>query len=247
MINFIFFWRLERAKGIDLIIDFISNHSDFCRRKKFNFYIFWDWTYKRQVETLSKKFDFVQYFWRQPKKIIEKYLIKSDFTLMPSRFLETFWLSALESLAMWVPVIWFKKWWLENFIFDEFDMLRITEDFDGDNRRLEDKHFSSSDINSQTMKYTITDNFNENHRQWYNIWKKIINNKKKIVCDTILSSDNHLTKSSDKFLFTLWFLKNDLWDRWDDDLKKFYQKKCLDVASNYTVDKWIKNFLKIAW
>ncbi len=43
-------------------------------------------------------------------------LSKADFLLMPSRFLETFWLVALESLSAWVPVIGFRKGWLLQFI-----------------------------------------------------------------------------------------------------------------------------------
>ena len=41
---------------------------------------------------------------------------------MPSEFLETFWLSALNALSRWVPVIWYKKWWLEPFIFQECNL-----------------------------------------------------------------------------------------------------------------------------
>ena len=35
---------------------------------------------------------------------------------MPSLFLETFGLVALESLRAWVPVCWFRRWWLCSFI-----------------------------------------------------------------------------------------------------------------------------------
>ena len=41
---------------------------------------------------------------------------------MPSEFLETFGLSALNALSRWVPVIWYKKWWLEPFIFQECNL-----------------------------------------------------------------------------------------------------------------------------
>ena len=41
---------------------------------------------------------------------------------MPSEFLETFGLSALNALSRWVPVIWYKKWGLEPFIFQECNL-----------------------------------------------------------------------------------------------------------------------------
>jgi glycosyltransferase involved in cell wall biosynthesis len=40
----------------------------------------------------------MNYFGWQDKKFINEYLKKSHFTLMPSKFLETFGLTALESL-----------------------------------------------------------------------------------------------------------------------------------------------------
>jgi len=262
MINFIFFGRLEYSKGIDLIINFILNYPDFCKEKSFNFYIFWDWSYAKQVKSLEHKFNFVQYFWWQSKDVIRKYLKKSDFTLMPSRFIETFWLSALESLAEWVPVIWFKKGGLKQFVFDELDLRNNHRQFDVQLQTMETKQ-SQAILESITNNEgkTIIDNGNEtitdnkknttnnnlsqtfsessfsdflsinNYRQW----------------DKILSSDYLLKKSFEKSLFNLWFLQNDLWDKWNDKLKQYYRKKCLDIAANYTVDRWIQNFLKITW
>ena len=64
----------------------------------------------------------VHYFGRKPLDEIKKYLPNIDYCLMPSEFLETFWLSALNALSWWVPVIWYKKWWLEPFIFQECNL-----------------------------------------------------------------------------------------------------------------------------
>ena len=47
---------------------------------------------------------------------------------MPSEFLETFGLSALNALSRWVPVIWYKKWWLEPFIFQECNLFLVKWD-----------------------------------------------------------------------------------------------------------------------
>ena len=59
--------------------------------------------------------------WQSPQ-IIDKWLRVADVNLMPSIFLETFGLSALESLARWVPVIAPSRWGLEPFVLPQFDL-----------------------------------------------------------------------------------------------------------------------------
>lgn len=57
----------------------------------------------------------------KPQKLRELYQ-EADFLLMPSRFLETFGLTALESLACGTPVIGWKKGGLAVFIPDELSI-----------------------------------------------------------------------------------------------------------------------------
>jgi len=62
------------------------------------------------------------------------------------------------------------------------------------------------------------------------------------------SFDNHLNKSSDhSLLFTQWFLKNDLWDKWNLELKNYYREKCLNLAEQYSLSKWLDNFYGILY
>lgn len=51
----------------------------------------------------------IRFFGWQTQSVIRDFLGISHFALMPSRFLETFGLSALESLSEGVPVIGFQK------------------------------------------------------------------------------------------------------------------------------------------
>gem|GEM_PF-6384005 len=51
----------------------------------------------------------IYFFGFQPQKLVHSFLTISHFLLVPSRFLETFGLVALESLARGVPVIGFAK------------------------------------------------------------------------------------------------------------------------------------------
>jgi UDP-glucose:tetrahydrobiopterin glucosyltransferase len=63
------------------------------------------------------------YHGRLPKEQAMAIVSKATYTLMPSRFLETFGLVALDSLALGVPVVAEKKGGLIPFVID--DSLRI--------------------------------------------------------------------------------------------------------------------------
>lgn len=69
---------------------------------------------------LSHRFKEIHFFWWKPLSVVERYLENIDYCLMPSRFLETFWLSAINVLKWGIPVVWFKKWGLVPFIPDEY-------------------------------------------------------------------------------------------------------------------------------
>ena len=114
----LFLWRLETEKGFDLIYDYIDKYSE--TDLPFEIYIFWTWSYEEWVLDLSHRFKDVHYFWWKPLSEVERYLENIDYCLMPSRFIETFWLSAINVLKWWIPVVWFKKWWLIPFIPDEY-------------------------------------------------------------------------------------------------------------------------------
>ena len=64
----------------------------------------------------------IYYFGWQPFEVITKWLDISDMTLMPSVFLETFGLSALESLARGVPVVAPSKGGLQPFVLPQLDL-----------------------------------------------------------------------------------------------------------------------------
>ena len=137
IIKIIFFWRLEKEKWIEIII---KNIEDLKKKKELNnfkFYIFWEWKYGNTIKEKYKdnvyehKWDIINnsinddeeynnkniiMFWWRKKEEIDIILSNSNYCYMPSLFLETFWLSALESIKAWIPVIWFRKWWTKQFI-----------------------------------------------------------------------------------------------------------------------------------
>ncbi len=122
---FLFYGRLEAEKWFDAILDMIwiwwSKNSTF----PFDIYIFGKWALESKLVALTHKYPTIHYFWRQSLDYIKQYLPKVQYLLMPSMFLETFGLSALNSLSRWLPVIWYAKWWLTKFILPPFDLINV--------------------------------------------------------------------------------------------------------------------------
>ncbi len=118
MLWLLFYWRLEKEKWFDQLVLAIKE----LNRKKVDFeiFIFWKWSLESQLFEVHDKN--VHFFGWKPLDEIKKYLPNIDYCLMPSEFLETFGLSALNALSWWVSVIWYKKWWLEPFIFQECNL-----------------------------------------------------------------------------------------------------------------------------
>ena len=114
MIKFIYVWRLCKEKGCDLILDFFNSLNS-ALLQSVQLDIYGDGVLRHEFEQLGQKMDNVTYHGYISKDIILENWKDADYTLMPSRFLETFGLSALDSFGVWVPVVWFRKWWLEQF------------------------------------------------------------------------------------------------------------------------------------
>lgn len=109
---------------------------------------------QNQINKLCEKW-WVYFFGWQNKNIINHFLSLADASLMPSRFLETFWLSALESWVYWVPVIGYRKWGLREFVLPELDInsqdwnevkkiIKCIENLEGDNFQIDIEKFSKS-------------------------------------------------------------------------------------------------------
>lgn len=124
MTKFIFFGRLEYEKGIDLILDvfprlYAKGYTD--RRLD----IYGIWSYQKSCEALAALLPRNIFFhgWAQGE-VRAKIFQECDFCLMPSLLIESFGLTALESLKAGVPVVGFQKWGTEPFISDALDIER---------------------------------------------------------------------------------------------------------------------------
>ncbi len=119
-IHILFASRLVLEKWVDILIEAIEKialHDTL--RDQVSWTITSDGLYEEEIRELTRIYPSVQYLGKiSPQELASLYR-ESDFLFMPSRFLETFGLTALESLACGVPVIGFQKGWLASLIPDE--------------------------------------------------------------------------------------------------------------------------------
>ncbi len=121
--NFLYFGRLDKEKWVNDIIYMLNKFLDIYWKLDFHIFIFWKWKYEQNIKLLTNRSQNIHFFWYKPLEFIMRYVDNCNYTLMPSIFIETFWLSALNSLSRWLPVIWYKKWWLKEFIIaDKLDI-----------------------------------------------------------------------------------------------------------------------------
>jgi len=115
---------------------------------KIRIFIFWEWKKKKDLlepfdnkdlywndiwivknleneENILDKINeddwkFVYYFWKRDFETIKKFLSFSHYELVPSLFLETFWLSAVEWAINQVIPVWFDKENIKNFLLRKY-------------------------------------------------------------------------------------------------------------------------------
>lgn len=120
-LRILFCSRLVPEKGVDILLKVIEQSlQDPLLSEKIIWYIASDGEYKDAVVDLSLKSNGkVIYSGKIPQMEIAELMRKSDLLFMPSRFLETFWLTALEALASGTTVMGIIKWGLVDFISPE--------------------------------------------------------------------------------------------------------------------------------
>lgn len=114
-IRIFIFW--EGPKSKDLLESFIGKD------------IYWNDTsivlnLEKEEDLISKidkeDWKFVYYFWKRDFDTIKEFLSFSHYQFVPSLFLETFWLSAVEWAINEVIPIWFDKNNLKNFLLEKY-------------------------------------------------------------------------------------------------------------------------------
>ncbi len=149
MLTFIYFGRLTYDKGIDIVLDTFSalamatGRDSWDSQKKSKttnatritteniaptiqkspsrqLHIYGTGPYTPQCIQAAQNHTNITYHGRAKQTAIHETLKTAHYCLAPSRVVETFGKSALESLQFGLPVIGFQKWWLEQFVTNEF-------------------------------------------------------------------------------------------------------------------------------
>ena len=121
----LYFGRLDDEKWFWLILEMLKIFVQKHWTIPFSFYIFWKWKHTKELLDLWQTYQSIHFFGRQPLEMIKRYQENCQFCLVPSTFLETFGLTALNSLSMWIPVIGFAKWWLSQFVQPKYDISKV--------------------------------------------------------------------------------------------------------------------------
>ena len=124
MVQLLYFGRLDQEKWRDAIIAMIEYFSDTeTKTLPFVVHIFGKWSYEKKVCQLAEQFpQHIIYYGFQPLEKVKKTAKSCDYCLMPSLFLETFGLSAVNALARWLPVIWYQQWGMTPFVIDDYNL-----------------------------------------------------------------------------------------------------------------------------
>ena len=111
MIHIFFASRLVLEKGVDILIRTIEETlSHTVLSSSVMWHIASDGEYRDSIIELSRKYpESVFYSGNLSPEAMSEHYRAADLLYMPSRFLETFGLTALESLACGTPVIGMRK------------------------------------------------------------------------------------------------------------------------------------------
>jgi glycosyltransferase involved in cell wall biosynthesis len=139
----LYFGRLDHEKGIQAIIQAIdyfstkqdkksthnSSYSSQATKKSktkqlpFSLYIFGTGNYQSTIKHLAQQYpNHIHYYGFQTLNKIKNIGQQCDYCLMPSLFLETFGLSALNACSRWLPVIAYAKGGCTPFILPDYDL-----------------------------------------------------------------------------------------------------------------------------
>ncbi len=132
MLGLLYFWRLEAEKWIDGIIEMIEMFEKKNQEIPFELFIFGIGSREKKIEELTSKHKNIHFFGRQNRETIKRYVENCQYCLMPSEFLETFWLSALTAIQRGLTPIWYAKWGLKQFIDPQFDITQQKGDSTGE-------------------------------------------------------------------------------------------------------------------
>lgn len=122
MLWLLYFGRLEKEKWFDALIEMIELFKKNKQELPCELFVFGAGSGEQIIQELANTDKNIHFFWRQSLATIKRYVENCSYCLMPSECLESFGLSALNAMKRWLPVIWYAKWGLKDFISPKLDL-----------------------------------------------------------------------------------------------------------------------------
>ncbi|HKL43720.1 MAG TPA: glycosyltransferase [Candidatus Absconditabacterales bacterium] len=131
-LGLLYFGRMDDEKGFGLILDMLKRFIKDYGELPFSIYVFGKGKYVQDLLNISAKHNSIHFFGWQPLETIQRYKENCQYCLVPSMFLETFGLTALNSLSMGLPVVGFSKGGLKQFVPNKYDISKTKGQNDGE-------------------------------------------------------------------------------------------------------------------
>lgn len=231
----LYFGRLDDEKGFWLILEMLNMFIKKHWTIPFSFYVFWKWKYTQELMNLGQKYSSIHFFGRQPLDNIRRYHENCDFCLVPSTFLETFWLTALNSLSMWIPVIWFAKWGLSQFVESKYDISKVWW--------IDDAHKLFNLVESIVKDYNLWNiNFEKEKKKALSTAKKYTVEKRCEKAEELFGKPKRILLVSD-FKSKLWWIETYIHDVADILEDNWHEVKIYGTEiPNWLVGNFIRKF-----
>jgi glycosyltransferase involved in cell wall biosynthesis len=114
--NIVWVWRLTKQKGIYFLLEIIYFINK-LKNHNIEIHIAWEWEEKIKINNLTKKYNFVKYYWHIDNNKIPSFLSNMDLYIHTSLW-ESYWLTLIESNMVNVPVLAFNIPWPKDIIED---------------------------------------------------------------------------------------------------------------------------------
>lgn len=111
-----YIWRLEKEKGFHIFLDVIRECLKHPEHETTHFYILGKGSFGGDIAALATQDARVHYMGFKNQDEVRASMQTLDALVVPSLFLETFWLVACEAVSLWIPVIGPREWWLKEMI-----------------------------------------------------------------------------------------------------------------------------------
>lgn len=165
----------DKARGL---LDIFEKLQKINIDKKINFYICWDWKYLSIIKEKLHNYNIASnikiiFLWKLDKNQLFEILNKSDIFLY-STFQDTFWISIIEAMSFWLPII-LNKYELFNELFDKEFVAKDNIDFVKKIEKLiNNQNYYSEYLNKS---YKNLEKFDKNIiiNEWYQLIKEQIN------------------------------------------------------------------------